>query len=490
MKISIITVCLNSEKTILDTLNSVINQTYKNIEHIIVDGGSKDKTKTFLRKYIFKNKRIFSIKKKGVYNAINYGIQKATGDIIHILHSDDIYQSNQTISDIINKIKNRKEKIFISDVVFFKNNNFSTISRFYSARKFKKNKLKYGIMPPHPGLFVKKEIYKEFLYSENYEIAGDFDFFVKTLLISKINFFYINLISIRMRMGGISGKNINAYITSTLEILKIFKSHNINSSIFNALARIPSKIYQLLFYTQNYVNKNFQLKISSFYKSFFNYDFIIKKNINSLDFKENFVFSAMNLAFLGSYVKGDIIKKNYLINWPDGLFSKKISDLNIKIPGREIIRSFKIPKIIKKITVIGNLSINSKFFLEKSFKIKIKNINLPYGDIKFILKNFKYKTFRDELIFITLPTPKQELIANYIADKNKNFKIICIGGSIAIAAGDEKEVPRFFYSLEFLWRLRFETRRRVSRLLTSFFYYIIGRFFNNKLNNLKVIYEY
>jgi glycosyltransferase involved in cell wall biosynthesis len=489
MKISIITICLNSEKTILDTLNSVINQNYENIEHIIVDGGSKDKTKTFLRKYIFKNKRIFSFKKKGIYNAINYGIKKATGDIIHILHSDDIYQSNQTISDIINKIKNRKEKIFLSDIVFFKNNDFSTISRFYSASEFKINKLKYAIMPPHPGLFVRKEIYKKFLYSKNYKIAGDFDFFIKILLINKINFFYINLISVRMRMGGISSRNINAYITSTIEILKIFKSHNITSGIFHALARIPSKIYQLFFYNQTYLNKNFQLKISSFYKSFLNYDFIIKKNINSLDFKENFIFSAMNLAFLGSYAKGDIIKKKYLINWPDGLFSKKICDLNIKIPGREIIRSLKIPKIIKKITVIGNLSYNSKFFLEKLLKINVKNINLPYGDIKTILKNFKYKTFGDELIFITLPTPKQELLANYIADKNKKFKIICIGGSIAIAAGDEKEVPKFLYSLEFLWRLRYETNRRILRLLNSYLYYLIGRFFNNKLKKLKIIYE-
>ena len=490
MKISIITVCLNSEKTILETLNSVLSQTYKNIEHIIVDGESEDKTKIFLRKYPFKNKRIFSIKKRGVYNAINYGIKKATGDIIHILHADDIFQSNQTISDIVNKIKNRKEKIFLSDVVFFNNSNFSTISRYYSAKKFKKNKLRYAIMPPHPGLFVRKEIYKKFLYDENYKIAGDFDFFIKALLINKINFFYMNLISVRMRMGGISGKNINAYITSTIEILKIFKKHNVNSNILHALARVPSKIYQLFFYRQAHVNKYFQLKISSFYKSFSNYDFIIKKKISDLDFNENFIFSAMNLAFLGSYSKGEIIKKKYLINWPDGIFSKKISDLTIKIPGRDIIKYFKRPKMIKKVTVIGSLSNNSKLFLEKLLKIKVKNINLPYGDIKFILKNFKCKTFKDELIFLTLPTPKQELIANYIADTNKKFKIICIGGSIAIAAGDEKVVPNFLYSLEFLWRLRYETKRRVSRLFTSFIYYIIGRFFNNKLNNLKIIYEY
>jgi glycosyltransferase involved in cell wall biosynthesis len=490
MKISIITVCFNNEKTILDTLNSVLNQTYKKIEHIIVDGESKDKTKTILKKYPFKNKKIFTLKKSGVYNAINYGVTKATGDIIHILHADDIFQSHNTVSDVIKIIKKRNEKIFLSDVVFFKDNNYSSISRFYSAKNFTYNKINYGIMPPHPGLFVKKEVYKKFLYNETYKIAGDFDFFLRTLLINKINFFYLNLISVRMRLGGISSKNIGAYITSTFEILKSFKSNNIKSNLFHALTRIPSKIFQLFFFSKNFVNKHFHIKISLFYKKIFKYDFFIIKNANDLDFNKNFIYSAMNLAFLGSYAKGEIKKNKYLFNWPDGIFSRKISDLNVKIPGRSIIRSLKIPKKIKQITVIGNLSKNSFLYLRSLYKKKIKNVNVPYGDIKYIMKNFEYKSSKNELIFTTLPTPKQELIANHIASKNKEFRIICIGGSISIACGDEKEVPKFLYPFEFLWRLRYETRRRILRLVTSFTYYVIGRFLNNKLNNLKIIYEF
>ena len=343
-------------------------------------------------------------------------------------------------------------------------------------------------MPPHPGLFAKKEIYKKFLYNETYKIAGDFDFFLRTLLINKINFFYLNLISVRMRLGGISSKNIGAYITSTLEILKSFKSNNMKSNLFHALTRIPSKIFQF-FFSNNFVNKNFHIKISLFYKRIFKYDFLIIKNANDLDFNKNFIYSAMNLAFLGSYAKGEIKKNKYLINWPDGIFSKKISDLNVKIPGRVIVRSLKIPKKIKQITVIGNLSKNSMLYLRSLYKKKIKNVNVPYGDIKYILKNFEYKSSKNELIFTTLPTPKQELIANHIASKNKEFRIICIGGSISIACGDEKEVPKFLYPFEFLWRLRYETRRRIFRLLMSYIYYVMGRFLNNKLNNLKIIYE-
>jgi len=112
MKFSIITVCLNSEKTILYTLNSVLNQTYKNIEHIIVDGGSTDKTLQIIKNYPIKNKKFFSTNQKGIYNAINEGIKRATGEYISILHSDDIYQNNyilEEVSKIIKKKKNIKK---------------------------------------------------------------------------------------------------------------------------------------------------------------------------------------------------------------------------------------------------------------------------------------------------------------------------------------------------------------------------------------------
>ena len=120
MKISIITVCLNSEDTIVDTLNSVITQTYNNIEHIIVDGGSTDRTIYFLKNYNFKNKNIILKKKCSLYNSINLGIRKAKGDIITILHSDDIYNSPNTIENVIRKIKNSKKKIFFGDVIYYK----------------------------------------------------------------------------------------------------------------------------------------------------------------------------------------------------------------------------------------------------------------------------------------------------------------------------------------------------------------------------------
>ena len=137
MKISIITVCFNSEETIISTLNSVFSQNYPNIEHIIIDGGSSDRTLDIIKQYPFKNKRVISENDNGIYDAMNKGIKMAKGEIISILNSDDIYQSPNIISNVINIIKKNPSKdIFLGDVVYFKANNFNKITRYYHAKSF------------------------------------------------------------------------------------------------------------------------------------------------------------------------------------------------------------------------------------------------------------------------------------------------------------------------------------------------------------------
>jgi glycosyltransferase involved in cell wall biosynthesis len=245
MKISVVTVCLNSEKTIPYTLNSVIEQNYNNLEHIIVDGGSTDRTKKILKLYPFTNKKIFNLKKRGLYNALNFGIKKATGDVIGILNSDDIFNSNNTIKLIAASIKkNKKFKIFLGDVVFF-NKSFSNITRYYPASDFKNTLLKYGMMPPHPACFIKKEIYEKYgVYNKDFKIASDFEIFLRFFYIHKQKFKKIKILVTRMKTGGISGKNVYAYILSTLEIFKSFKINNMKNSFVSVLIRIPYKIKQ------------------------------------------------------------------------------------------------------------------------------------------------------------------------------------------------------------------------------------------------------
>lgn len=481
MKFSIITVCLNSEKTIRYTLNSILNQTYKNIEHIIIDGGSTDTTLEIIKNYPFKNKKFFSTNHKGIYSAVNEGIKRATGEYISVLHSDDIYQNNYILEQVSKVIKKNKEhEIFLGNVVYFRSK-ISEISRFYSGFNFKVNDLKFGIMPPHTGSFINKNIYRKFgNYKTNYSIASDFDFFLRTLLIQKVKFFKINMVIVRMKAGGISGKNLFSYIITTIEIMRSLNENKIISNVFNITLRLFIKSLQFINFKSKELNKSYNFIYTEFLKKFKKPRLKIIQTSEKLFLNRNFILSALNLAFLGNYVKGEIKVENNLICWPDGYFSRLVDSSLYKVPGRSLINTLNIPKNIKEILVLGNLSTKSKNYLKKKFKKKITHTNLVYGNVEKIKKS-KIIIKKNQLVFITLPTPKQEIFAQHLAKKNKNYKIICIGGSIAITSGEEIPVPAFINYLEFLWRLRYETLRRIIRLFDTFLYFIYGKFWIHKL---------
>ena len=146
-----------------------------------------------------------------------------------------------------------------------------------------------------------------------------------------------------------------------------------------------------------------------------------------------------------------------------------------------MLNKIKFPKDIKSIRIIGNITENSKKFLKKKFKLNIYHTQLPYAPLKELLKK-KFITKNSEVIFITLPTPKQEQLAFSIAKKSKNFKIICIGGSIAIASGEEKQVPKKLENFEFIWRLHNDFFRRIYRLFESLYFYLKGNYIYNLYN--------
>ena len=158
MKISILTVCFNSEKTIADTINSVNSQTYKNIEHIFVDGGSEDNTLKILKKNPNKKKKLFIKKETSIYEAMNEGIKRASGIFIMILNSDDILNSNTIIEETVKKIKkNPRHDVFLGNVIYFSFNNYNRVNRFYEASNLRVKNLLNGDMPPHPASFIKKK---------------------------------------------------------------------------------------------------------------------------------------------------------------------------------------------------------------------------------------------------------------------------------------------------------------------------------------------
>ena len=477
IKITIITVTLNSEQTIKDSLNSVLSQNYKNIEHIIVDGGSNDQTMEILKRYPNKNKKIYSHKKSGIYKAINYGIKRSNGDYITILNSDDFYQSDDTISKVAKVInKNRNIELFFGNVVYFKQRQFYNIRRYYPGTKFNRLQMCYGIMPPHPASFVKREIYQtNSLYREDFKIASDFEFFLRTIYIKKIKYKKIHQTVVRMRLGGISTRNFFSYITSTKEILKSFSLNKIKINKISALLRLPIKSIQYINFNVTKLNKDMKI-----FQTFFDKNDLYKNNFNligdfkNIPFKKNFILSAMNLAYMGYYSAKKIYTHKNLYHWVDGIWAEEYANLK-KRPGRELIRGLIIPKEIKTIHIIGNVSQKSIKYLIKRTEKKVINKKLPYAHID-VLKKIKIKLPTKSLTFITLPTPKQEQLAYNLTKTNKEYKIICIGASIAIASGEEKQVPKIIKKMEYLWRLRSDTVRRLLRILETIYYYLKGRY--------------
>ena len=487
MKISIITVCLNSESTIRHTLNSVLTQNYNNIEHVIVDGGSSDNTIQILKQYKNKNKKIIFTKGKSLYESLNIGVKKSTGDLISILHSDDIYNNENIIKNVAKIAKKSKKLIFFGDVVYFKNEYFKNIIRSYPAKNLKKEIFFYGNMPPHTGSFYKREVFKNYgYYKKNYKIAGDFEHLLRLIVVKKLEFKILRFVVTRMKTGGLSGKNLNSFLTINKEILRSLRYYNIKTNILKILLRVPPKISQYIFLNQKKLNKKFNMVIKEEFEDQIYNKINIIQNIKKINLSKNFILSAMNLAFLGSFSKNEIKLNKNLINWPDGVFSKLYKTKLKKIPGRQIIKDLKISKGIKKIIVLGNLSKKGKAYLKDRFNMPIKHISLPFGPYEKIIQNLKLKINKDELIFLTLPTPKQEQIADFLRSKNKFYKIICIGGSIGIVCGDEKEVPKYLFYLEFLWRLRYETLRRLKRLLITFYQYSIDIMFIKKIKNTEI----
>ncbi len=247
LKISIITIVYNREKTIKDTINSVLNQTYKNIEYIIIDGKSTDSTLNIVNSYKDKISKIISEKDDGLYDALNKGINLATGDIIGFIHSDDFYIDNFVIEKVANEFKKNNPDTLFADLVYIKDENKEKIHRYYSAKNFTPNKLKYGLMPPHPTFFVKKEVYQKYgLYKTDYKIAGDFEMITRLLLVNKLSFSYLNTPLVKMRLGGISTSSFKQRLKTNKEVLRALKENGIKANHLSILKKYPTKIKELL----------------------------------------------------------------------------------------------------------------------------------------------------------------------------------------------------------------------------------------------------
>ena len=227
MKITLITVCFNSEKTIEDTLKSVLAQNYKNYEYLIIDGLSKDKTMDIVKSYEkkFKGKlKYISEKDKGLYDAMNKGIKMAKGDIIGILNSDDILANENVFKTISHRFKDTKCDGTYSNLYIMDYETMSKPERIFIP---KYGNYKLGWYPPHPTLYLKKEVYETYgLYNQDYRIAADYDFMLR-ILKNNVNLEYINDVLVLMRSGGVSTNGLKGYKKSFDESIKVLKNNKI-----------------------------------------------------------------------------------------------------------------------------------------------------------------------------------------------------------------------------------------------------------------------
>ena len=263
MKISVITATWNSGKTIGDTLRSVLNQSFTNVEHIIKDGGSKDDTleicKSFEQKYYTDGDKgrtinILSDNDKGIYDAMNQGIEAATGDVIGILNSDDFYTSDDVLARVAEEFEKSPElEAVYGDIHFVKDENLKKCTRYFSSRYFRPWALRFGFMPAHPSFYVRREVYEKYgLYDLDFRTSSDFEMMVRLFVKEKIRAKYINKDFVTMRAGGESTAGLAAKKKVNQDIAGSLRKHGIYSNQVFQSMRYIWRIGELLYTKTKY----------------------------------------------------------------------------------------------------------------------------------------------------------------------------------------------------------------------------------------------
>jgi len=247
LKVSIITVCYNSELTIRDTIESVFLQNYSNIEYIVVDGYSSDSTMSIISDYKDRIYKVISEPDKGIYDAMNKGIINSTGDIVGLLNSDDIFSDNNVITDVVNYFLENKEMSGIyGDLIYVKRDNINKVVRNYSSRFFSEWKVRFGLMLPHPTLYLRRDVFSRVgFYKTDYRVAADFEFITR-LVVSGIPLKRLPRVLVKMREGGISSTGIWWRIHQNMEIVRACRENGLYTNLLMVSAKVPFKLLSYL----------------------------------------------------------------------------------------------------------------------------------------------------------------------------------------------------------------------------------------------------
>lgn len=251
MKISLVTITYNSSSTLRDTMDSVLSQTYADIEYIVVDGASKDNTVSIIKEYEPRfNGRLHWVSEpdKGLYDAMNKGIRMATGDVVGIINSDDFYHRTDVVAKVAEAFKNKDVQAVYGDVRFVNPDNLDKTVRYYSSRNFSPKRFRYGFMPAHPTFFTYRNYFEEFgYYKTDYKIAADYELLIRFLHTHRLKAKYLPLDFMKMRTGGASTASVKSNILLNKEIVRARKENGIWTCMPLLFMKYFIKVFELVF---------------------------------------------------------------------------------------------------------------------------------------------------------------------------------------------------------------------------------------------------
>jgi glycosyltransferase len=251
LKVSIITPVYNNRNTLEDCLRTVLSQSYRDVEYIVVDGGSNDGTLDILRTYDGRISKWISEPDGGIYDAMNKGIRLSSGDVIGFLQSDDVYAHERVVENVVEAFRRFEVDSVYGDLQYVDKRDLNKVVRKWRASIYREGRFKSGWMPPHPTFFVKKEIYHEYgKFNTDFRIAADYELMLRFLELHRISTYYIPDVLVKMRSGGTSNKSLRNILIKSSEDYKAWKVNDLKGGLwpicFTIFLKNVSKIPQFL----------------------------------------------------------------------------------------------------------------------------------------------------------------------------------------------------------------------------------------------------
>jgi len=244
--VTVITVCYNSANSLDAALKSVALQDWPNVEHIVIDGGSTDRTLAILERYKNHLSYMVSEPDNGIYDAMNKGLDRATGDIVCFLNADDQYASSHVLSHVVKQMQEHQLDALLGDVAFFNSTDLTRIVRRYRSDRFSPKKLAWGWMPAHPALFLNKSVVQRVgRFKTNYRIAGDFDYIARAFYGQSLRYQHMPEVLVHMQTGGASTAGWRSKVLLNQEVLRSCKENGIPTNMFKIISKYPMKLLEL-----------------------------------------------------------------------------------------------------------------------------------------------------------------------------------------------------------------------------------------------------